>query len=290
VVKNPKCSRTKTSDRSEAGLIGKVKSTITQQYTNQRAISLSAKAYKETTTAWYDTMGILEREYIDYNTSGARSIHLRKFDRDRKIASEVFHNADSSFYSETTYLYDSSDKLQKAEIRSYDREAGYQNSYRLYDRAGQCIERGSQKENTTYKYDSYGHCLQMTQINFNKMSGTDTTETLFFYDENCRLVSSGRMGASLAKTSYKYDDKDSLTEEYEEDMTKDQKVYISYKYDDHGNRIEEKNETIPNSKKLLRQTIMACKYEYDEQGNWIVKVIYFGGVEIAREERRIIYY
>lgn len=283
------CTKIKGSELTEAGLLGKVKTTITRQSTNKRVIAFSAKAYTETTTANYDSSGTLRDEHIDYS-SGARSVHERQFNKEGRLLTDVFHNADSSFYRSTMHRYDSSGRLAQVLIDSYDAQDGYQNTVINYDRSGNCLERSSQREYTRYLYDGYGHCLQMTKVAYDKVRANDTTVTLYLYDENCRLTASARTGGSLAKTTYKYDDKDSLIESYEEDMSKEQKVYKTYKYDDHGNRTEEKTEIIPYGQERSRQMIMGNQYEYDSHGNWILKVIYFGGVEIAREEREIIYY
>lgn len=185
----------------------------------------------------YDDMGNLKGENLYLGTEEIQYKNLYSYDDNgRKISEERFDKAGNVIYK-TTSQYEK-DNLIVKETTDSDGKAEY-------------VEK--------FTYDSKGNMLTRTTY-----ESFDDSETLdkYGYDTNGNIIkwSMLKNDTVTMEVSYKYDDKNNLTE------------VITY----------DGNNNVINS--------TAYTYEYDKDDNWIKKTTVIGGRPQYIVERKIIYY
>jgi YD repeat-containing protein len=288
VVKTHPCTREKQNDLMMEGLKGRVKTVITEQYDNHSFKGITTDELEVTKTSRYDTMGILMETNTDYTVPKFHLSQKRKFDH-QKIVTEILDGSARGYYKESKYQYDANGRLASIRSHGYMRRDGTGSNGRedfelisTYDTTGNPLEIEEIDKTTSYKYDPQGRCIESVLSINNPDESTTTTYT---YGENCKVKEELRTGSYIGRTTYKYDNKDSLLLKNEWNyLVNDSIITTSYKYDDHGNQIEIKRTIDGKTNDYIYQ------YLYDETGNWTQRVEYNNSSEERYFIRQITYY
>ncbi len=185
-----------------------------------------------------------------------------KGNRIREIS---FRNIDSSVIN-TAYDYNEAGKLLRLSRKhSIDKNLDYSLQYQ-YDAKGNMISEykhyrnGKADYKKEYSYDSSGNKVGFIQY---------TAE-----------------GKIVERLSYAYDKKGNLAEENKYDSSGAFSSRLVYKYDERNNEIE-RSRYLPSGKPDVQ---IAWTYEYDKQGNWILKTQLINGAVAGVIKREFEYF
>lgn len=212
---------------------------------------------------------------------------IYKYDDENRFEKVIF-SFGGGLFRENNYKYDDKDNFIEITVHTGSDDLFVVYKYK-YDNVGNIIE---EKQNdssgitismNTFKYDGKENMIEHNCFFLKKSKLRLLFKKKFKYDDRGKLT---EMKLNNLKISYKYDEKGYKTEE-KIDITlgrSDQKT--NYKYDNYGNVIEERT-TYP---KYKYTSTVTYKYEFDDNNNWIKRIVYLDKKPISITERTIEYY
>lgn len=294
------------NDLQLEGLKGSVKITVTEGYEDNSFKGIYPSKLQAIKTCWYDTTGTLTEAKTEYLKPNYKLSQKRKFDGEHKLLNETFDCSDNSYHKESKYFYDAHGRLTAIQSQGHtpnkgpDAKDGKLNFdlTSTYDTLGNPIEVQEYYTKTSYKYDADGKCIRLVIDN----TFGQTSDTISYsYGDNCKVNQIVRTGSNAGKSTYLYDDKDSLMIEKNESVKeilsagygnpnavsyRHVLTTVGYKYDTNGNRIVE--ERVSNFKDKTRT--LDYQYLYDDHGNWTQKDDYEDKKQKRYSIRKITYY
>ena len=251
---------------------------------------------------YYDTTGTLTLS----TTLSVKNKRKYNFSLNRAFINQRigidFINSNPGYYKRKDYQYDTKGRLTVIRVQGYSSADGHSPLRRRipfsyicrYDNAGRCIESDMDNDHgrSFFTYDENGNCIKR----IDRPVFGEPTITTYVYGENCKVKEANRTGHNKGKSSYEYDNKDSLIFQKEESLgqirsgmegtSDNDTTFIRYKYDDNGSKIEEKKVSGDMSGSYEK----SYQYIYDEHGNWTRKDEFISKQKPGYYLRKITYY
>jgi YD repeat-containing protein len=288
VARRSPCKKDKQSDLQQENIKGRVRSTVTDIYSAGIVPRGSAPVLNQTETALYDSLGNMTGKNVLYPKATYPSTMSRVFDKEGNVRTDFFCNKDTTYSVLTEYEYGEGDKLSRVSVESYQAGKGLTHTKKNYDKRGNCIAEILADGEKKYEYDDKGNCIKYRDMT--DPFPENHTVTLYAYDENCRRLNGVKIGRDTINILYKYDERDTLTEELQETPQHEIMSHTIYTYDDKGNLTMADYTARGGFKKPNMIQTMTNIYEYDSSGNWTQKTVYLSSQEFMKYERRITYY
>jgi len=228
--------------------------------------------------------GVLETKYIyKYNDNGnlieesdyfneniLNNKYTYKYDDTGNLIETNYSNP-TGMKTKQTYKYDERENLiEKIYYTSFSVSSGYK----------------GYETKSIYKYDSIGN--EIAKENY--MDGKFTEKVTYKYDDIGNMTKENlydSFGKTLGESQYKYDVKGNKIEwSYKNALYGGLEGKVTFKYDDKGNLIEENNYQSFG----LSQNNTTDKYEYDENNNWIKRIVFIKEKPVGIIEREFEYY
>lgn len=263
------------NDVKKEGLFGKVKSVSFANYDVKELDGQYLKGQKKQESFFDDYV------VTDYNINGNRIL-------------ETYKKTDNSIRKTIKYTYNEKNQVTEISTDKFGKEKFE------YNEKSQLINHTSFDENgridnfITYSYDTLGNLLEEKFTNFTYKYFYNSNKLkikLEKYDNDD--ISKGKIFKSKVEPTsfneYKYDTENRISEKTE--ISKTRKDEESYLYDNFGNilveiiNIDKKNDGSSYST-IMRKYI----YKYDENQNWISRILIVDNKPIAFDERIIEYY
>ena len=208
------------------------------------------------------------------------------FNKNGNKTQEYKYNSDGSLYSEFKYKYNSKRNVKlcrgTTSLLSFLAPTDYYYFFEYDDNENLILESHFQSSdlNLIYSYAYiYDENNNQIEVNHYKSDESLVSKSEYKYDDEGHKIEKNHFesnGILESYTKYKYDDKGNLIEWHKYEPDGSIVFQRTFEYDDYGNIIKAGGSTYT--------------YEYDQEGNWIVKIEFSDNVKGHVVEREIEYF
>jgi hypothetical protein len=265
----------KENDLKELNLNGKVKSVreISYKAIYNLGEIIKGERQREQKFDWdkyilFDTVGNKIEKYFYYSSGSLYIKYTFEYNNKGILTGISKFNSDSTLNRSSVYKYDDNENLIEINRYKPDKSLDKKSIYK-YDDNRNLIEENEYKSDgsldvrKTYKYDSNGDLIKSEAYHSKEFLSKLNKKSIYKYDNN---------GNKIEENTYNFND--SLIEE------------SIYEFDENRNLIKLKRYDYEEGLDLSK----TYRYEYDNNKNWINKIVFHKEVPKYILEREIEYY